>query len=226
MSKDNTLTFNFKINGQSGKTLELTINALRNFIEAADDATQRLGTKDTQPYYGLVWDSAKALSEIIIDSCTPGTKYLELGCGLAMPSFVAAKLGAEVDCIDFHPDAEAFFYKNKSANGLQDCPWPAFHKLEWKDASALAAGCDVIIGSDLIYSLDKAIGLADFLHAALSSKKNLVAVIADQGRPNLKDFLERCQTHGLAVNASEHQATDVTRKKITIKVLSISMPMP
>src|SRR3954451_15943342 len=61
------------------------------------------------PYWARTWPSgialAKALDE---DPPAPGTKVLELGCGLALPSVVAAKAGAQVLATDGATDAVVF----------------------------------------------------------------------------------------------------------------------
>ncbi|MEA2248172.1 MAG: hypothetical protein QOH46_2701, partial [Solirubrobacteraceae bacterium] len=61
------------------------------------------------PYWAMPWPSGKALAAAL--ARTPpaaGTAVLELGCGLAVPSIVAARAGAAVLATDSSPDAVVF----------------------------------------------------------------------------------------------------------------------
>src|SRR3954452_12558026 len=61
------------------------------------------------PYWARPWPSGIALAKALRDDPpAPGTKVLELGCGLALASVVAAKAGAEVLASDGASDAVVF----------------------------------------------------------------------------------------------------------------------
>src|SRR3954469_450535 len=61
------------------------------------------------PYWARVWPSGAGLAGALHDDPpAPGTKVLELGAGLALPSVVAARAGADVLATDGNTDAVAF----------------------------------------------------------------------------------------------------------------------
>src|ERR1700754_2157596 len=61
------------------------------------------------PYWARPWPAGLALAaELTERPPAPHTKVLELGCGLALPSVVAARAGAEVLATDGATDAVVF----------------------------------------------------------------------------------------------------------------------
>jgi predicted nicotinamide N-methyase len=61
------------------------------------------------PYWARPWPSGMSLAGALKDDPpAPGTRVLELGCGLALPSVVAARAGAQVLATDGASDAVAF----------------------------------------------------------------------------------------------------------------------
>src|SRR6478752_3651643 len=61
------------------------------------------------PYWARPWPSGVGLAGALHDDPPkPGTRVLELGCGLALPSVIAAKAGARVLATDGATDAVAF----------------------------------------------------------------------------------------------------------------------
>src|SRR4051812_32331908 len=58
------------------------------------------------PYWARLWPSGLALAEALAAAPPqPGTRVLELGCGLGLPSIVAARAGADVLATDAASDA-------------------------------------------------------------------------------------------------------------------------
>ena len=61
------------------------------------------------PYWARPWPSGVGLAGALKDDPpAPGARVLELGCGLALPSVVAARAGAQVLATDGATDAVAF----------------------------------------------------------------------------------------------------------------------
>ena len=61
------------------------------------------------PYWARPWPSGIGLAGALKDDPpAPGTRVIELGCGLALPSVVAARAGAQVLATDGASDAVAF----------------------------------------------------------------------------------------------------------------------
>lgn len=197
---DNTLTSSLRFGD-----ITLTVTTIRNFQQESDDAEKKLsGPKaDRQPYYGLVWESARSLATILAEGpCLAGKSFLEVGCGLAVPSMVAAKKGATVFAADFHPDARAFVEQNLRQNGLKNLV--SYTQSDWSGLVDLASKVDCVIGTDIMYDRGKADALGDFLGKAFSGGLK-EAVIVDAGRPYIGTFKKRCEGHGLTVAESTHE---------------------
>ncbi len=111
---------------ESFGTLPLEITCLNELEETIDGFLERLAPDadisvlETQvPYFGVIWPSARALATylaLLDDKAILGKNVLELGCGLAIPSMVAAKRGAKVLATDFHALVPQFLAKNLSLN--------------------------------------------------------------------------------------------------------------
>ena len=57
------------------------------------------------PYWAELWPSGLALADYVATLDLAGRRVLELGCGLALPSFAAALGGADVLATDWAPEA-------------------------------------------------------------------------------------------------------------------------
>src|SRR3954464_2503280 len=57
------------------------------------------------PYWAELWPSALGLAEAVGAAGGAGRRGIELGCGLGLPSLVAALAGAEVLATDWSPEA-------------------------------------------------------------------------------------------------------------------------
>ena len=55
------------------------------------------------PYWAERWPSGIALAEHLAAHDLRGARVLEIGCGLGLPSLVAARLGADVVATDWSP---------------------------------------------------------------------------------------------------------------------------
>jgi len=130
--------------------LALRLRTIANMDEAIDYYAET-APDDTLliPYYTRVWESARALAEAMAaqPDAWPGRRVIELGCGLGLPSLVAARLGADVTATDFHPHNGPFFLANARENGLAHI---RYERMDWRRPH-LTGLYDVVLGSDLIY---------------------------------------------------------------------------
>jgi predicted nicotinamide N-methyase len=70
------------------------------------------------PYWAELWPAGLALAEALPDDLA-GVRVVELGCGLGVPSLVAAARGATVTAVDWAADAIALLRENAARNGLE-----------------------------------------------------------------------------------------------------------
>jgi predicted nicotinamide N-methyase len=139
------------------------------------------------PYWARLWPSGLALAAALAD--TPpaaGARVLELGCGLGLPSVVAARAGAHVLATDGAVDAVVFSAHAMALNEvLADVA-----RVDWSaHGAALAARgpWDLVLAADVLYT-------AQNVEAALRLLPRLVGPageirLADPGRAGARDFV-------------------------------------
>ena len=139
------------------------------------------------PFWARPWPSAFGMAtRLDEDPPGPGMRVLELGCGLGLPSIVAARSGAEVLATDGSTDAIAYTAHSLVFNGVEADVAAA----DWAtDGDALAARgpFDLVLGADVLYTKANA-------ETAMRLLPRLVAPggtawFADPGRSNSADFL-------------------------------------
>ncbi|NUR74892.1 MAG: methyltransferase domain-containing protein [Thermoleophilia bacterium] len=95
------------------------------------------------PYWAELWPAATALAESLPE--VAGLRVIELGCGLGLPSLVAAARGAEVTATDWAQDAIDLLRENAGRNGLG-------LTAELWDWRAPRADCfDLALAADVLY---------------------------------------------------------------------------
>lgn len=133
------------------------------------------------PYWAELWPSALALARVVAGSRLRGTRVIELGCGLALPSIVAALGGARVLATDWSEDALAFAARNAERNGaaLETA------RLDWGAPQVGEEPFGLVLAADVLYerrNVDQLLALLPRLAPE--------AIVADPGRPALGAFLE------------------------------------
>jgi predicted nicotinamide N-methyase len=153
------------------------------------------------PHFGVVWPSAVGLAEHVqqfLDAGNPPITTLELGCGLGLPSMVAAKRGVKrVIATDRHPLVSQFLTRNADNNSLQGIH---YQPLDWRDLNetstlGLKQQVDLLMGSDLLYEAWQ----PGFLAAAVAHllAPDGVAMLADPGRKYMDEFLDLSAAHNI-----------------------------
>jgi predicted nicotinamide N-methyase len=129
------------------------------------------------PYWAELWPSGLALAEAVAGVDGP---VLELGCGLGIPSLVAALGGADVLATDWAPDAIALLERNAERVGarLQAQVW------DWRTPPP--APRPLVIGADLLYEARNGPPLLAALDALVAPGGE--AWIADPDRPAAPAF--------------------------------------
>ena len=136
------------------------------------------------PYWAVLWRSGVALAEELDRADLRGQRIVELGCGLGLPSLIAARAGADVLATDIDPDALSLLRLNARANGIE----LETELVDWSRAQSLIdrAPFDLVIAADLLYE-DSVVDELRALMPRLAGQ----ALLADPGRPAADALLDR-----------------------------------
>lgn len=190
-------------------TSPLTICSLldRQQYSDPDGTTEKVGISSALwPISGLLWPSAYYLAtELAQADLTPYENILEIGCGLALPSLIAHRMGHNVTASDHNPVSAAFLERNLKINQLEpdllyryghwgEPPTAAY--TEFPD-SILSGRYELVIGSDLLYEPNSAAKLADFIDQHISQQGQIWLV--DVNRGYLSAFKAGMVRHGFTM---------------------------
>ncbi|MDX6476202.1 MAG: hypothetical protein QOH95_1713 [Gaiellaceae bacterium] len=95
------------------------------------------------PYWAELWPAAKALAGAL--SGVEGLSVIELGCGLGLPSLVAAARGAHVTATDWAPEALDLLRRNAARNELE------LRAEAWDWREPRADSFDLAVAADVLY---------------------------------------------------------------------------
>jgi len=152
---------------------------------------RRFDEDEFLPYWAELWPSGIALARHVVRLDVSGKRVLELGCGLALPSFAAAVAGAQVLATDWASECIELVALNAAANGLA----VDVSVLDWHLPPRLGArGYDLVIAADVLYEERNAEPLVRLLDDAVATGGE--ALIADPGRRHAPAFFERAQADG------------------------------
>ena len=157
------------------------------------------------PFWARPWPSGLALARDLAERPpAAGAKVLELGCGLAAPSIVAARSGATVLATDGASDAVVFAAHSLALNEVEaevaHADWA-----EHGDVLVERGPFDLVLGADVLYTPANAELLVRLLPRLLAPWGELR--LADPGRANARVFLAAARA-SFAVR--KHEDGDVT----------------
>ncbi len=138
------------------------------------------------PYWAVLWRSGVALARELDGLPLSGRRVLELGCGLGLPSLVAARAGAAVLATDVSREALELLGRNAAENGLTvECAHQDWHR---PDDLLARAPFDCVLAADVLYEEDS-------VEALLSLLPQLACDVwlADPGRAPAAEFLRRAR---------------------------------
>src|SRR5215211_7179034 len=95
------------------------------------------------PYWAELWPAALALARAL-PARLDGVRVAEVGCGLGIPSLVAAARGANVTATDWAPQAIALLRTNAARNDLVLDARVA----DWRE---LRGDFDLVLAADVLY---------------------------------------------------------------------------
>lgn len=155
------------------------------------------------PMFGVIWPSGRALAErVASDPGIPGADVLELACGLALPSLIAAARGARVLATDNHPSAPTFLAENMRRNGVQ---------VRWAEVDLGAppvlapARFTRVIASDLLFAWDMPDKVAAAFARWLSPDGQ--GWLVDPGRAWLPELVSAARSRGLGLEEEVVEAS-------------------
>src|SRR3954470_5703875 len=136
------------------------------------------------PYWSVLWRSGVALARELAGAEVSGRRVVELGCGLGLPSLVAARAGADVLATDNDEEALPLLERNARENGLS----VETARVEWDVPEDLVARgpFDLVLAADVLYERAAV--------APLLSRLPLLGPevwLADPGGPAARTFFER-----------------------------------
>ena len=130
------------------------------------------------PYWAELWPSGLALASALPERVA-GLRIVELGCGLGVPSLVAAARGATVTALDWAPEAVTLLRANAVRNEIA---LETVHA-DWRTFSG---SYDVVLGADLLYEARNVEALLRLLPSLAPE-----VFLAEPGRPHAAEFFEQ-----------------------------------
>jgi len=145
------------------------------------------------PYWARPWPSGVGLAGHLHDHpVRPGTTVLELGCGLALPSVIAAQHGARVLATDGSTDAVAFAAHTLQLNEVEG----EVAHVNWStdgDALLERGPFDLVLAADVLYTRANVEDATALFPKLVKPGGRLL--IADPNRAGAQHFLERFEHH-------------------------------
>lgn len=172
------------------------------------------------PYWADVWESAIVLAEDLAVIAGHGRSLLELGCGLGLPSLVAARQGFAVTASDYEEHALEGVRYNAARNGLAERITTAV--IDWRDPPADLGRFECVVAADVLYEQHHAAALAAVIDRALAADG--IAFVADPGRLKAAAFEPACRELGLRVETKPARRPRETTGGPEIVVYAVTRP--
>lgn len=192
-------------------------HALKSLDETIDDLfllLEKTGNpnllEDLCPYFGHLWPSARGLCEHLATypiEAEGAQRVVEVGCGLAIPSFFLARTVklSKITATDFHPEVGGFFDANFEENRLSKDRLE-YRELNWRAPDLDLGKFSVVIGSDILYEKNHPSEVADALEKI--SKHDSRILIADPARPYLQVFVDEMKSRGFYSDSKVYRVPD------------------
>lgn len=182
-----------------------------------------IGWKDERlPYWVELWPAAVLLARHIAENAglVRGRVCLDAGCGLGLPSLVAADCGGRVLGFDYEPEALVYARKNAARNLPAYAAQPVFAAMDWREPAVRKGCADLLLGADILYERRFFASVAAFLEHALAPDG--VAWIADPERGVSANAPERLRDLGWRVVARRTDRVAQSGQDMTVNLLEIT----
>jgi predicted nicotinamide N-methyase len=165
----------------------------------------------TAPYWATAWPSGLSLAEAIQGRALSGRRVLELGCGLAVPSLVAAGAGARVLATDGTPDAVVFAAHNLALNDLEG----EVALADWREADELVerGPWDLVLAADVLYLRHNVEALLRVLPRLLPARQ-----------PPLPRATERGPAHAAAALSGRRCRSSPRWRVVAYAITAVNLP--
>ena len=198
---------------------DLIIRSLLDRQQFADPQgeAERLGISSaTWPLFGLLWPSGLRLAaRMAARPVHAHERILELGCGLALPSLISHRRGADITASDCHPLAGGFLLENLVLNQLLPMKYrhgdwaepPPAEPGDVPEPLLVSGRFDLIIGSDLLYERDVSGALASFIGHHAMPVAEVWIVDPDRGNRSAFNRLMSAQGFDMVEERLDQPAT-------------------
>jgi predicted nicotinamide N-methyase len=156
---------------------EVTLSLLRPAAPEALLDEEAFGDDEFLPYWAELWPAAIALAGALPQRLE-GVRVVELGCGLGVPSLVAAARGAAVTASDWAEDAVELLTRNAARNGLGVRAETRDWREPWPETF------DLVLAADVLYEQRNVEPLVERLRDLAPE-----ALVGLAGRPYEAEFL-------------------------------------
>jgi predicted nicotinamide N-methyase len=186
-------------------------------LAAAIDARELLcGESPTEPPYWMhVWPAALALARAVAAErgVGPGRRVVEIGCGLGLPSLVAARRGASVVAADWKIEPLRLLRRSALLSEVS----LSVVQLDWTDVP-LRGGFDFCLMADVAYDSSAEAALVLALDQLLAPSG--LAWLADSVNTHRRTLIERLTSAGFSVEADRWREEEEGRP-VWVRVMRV-----
>ncbi len=214
-------TFGYTYPVKISAVLGLEMATIRDLDESIDILCEHFGEENQDqslaeehcPYFGVMWEAGVGLSQFLTKEMCENKKILEIGCGLALPSFVASRFNGSVIATDFHADVPLFLEINQRSNNIKFDYLPMNWRNEIERTTSSLGLFDLVLGSDILYESQHALEVAKALIAFLKPGGKII--LSDPGRAYVQKFISSMKELGYPeVFTTQKISAHLTSKKI------------
>lgn len=181
-------------------------------------AAQQSGKPMDFPYWTKIWPSAVALSEYILENkeMFRNQRVLELGAGIGLPSFVAARYASSLIVSDYLPEIKEWLDLNIRSLEIKNM---GSRQLDWSRLP-IDINTDLVLMSDLNYEPAQFPALRELINRFLQSGAAILISSPHRlaGRSFLSEWMKRCK-HQETREIQNSSAVQPSTEKITILLL-------
>jgi predicted nicotinamide N-methyase len=144
------------------------------------------------PYWVEIWPAARMLAKVALrEPWAPGTRALEVGCGLGLAGVAALARGVRVTFSDYDATALEFAAANARLNGFADFDTL---QLDWRHPPE-EVQYPVLLASDLLYEARSVQPVSALIRRMLAPDG--FCLLTDLGRISTQVIEEALAAHGL-----------------------------